>query len=281
MTRAWLLRRLVGDGRRHGAVWLALAVAFAVVTLAAAGARLVGRAPAGPAPAAARVIAYLDEGQEGAGAGAGARAEELRRVLERMPGVEAVRVVSARDGLELLRRELGARAGVLEGVGPDLLSPSLEIAARPAVAGALAIRLRRLAGVGAVDLVEAAEAPAAPADDGRAARLGVALAGTLGLLALVAALAVLRARLRVELALWLSFGLTRAASVRPALWLATSAGVVGAGAGALGASWAANAWLPAGALPARELALGAAAVVMLALAVSRVALRIPEAAGAR
>jgi hypothetical protein len=35
-----------------------------------------------------------------------------------------------------------------------------------------------------------------------------------------------------------------------------------------------------GALPAGELALGAAGVVVLALVASRVALRIPEAAGA-
>jgi hypothetical protein len=56
---------------------------------------------------------------------------------------------------------------------------------------------------------------------------------------------------------------------------------VGAGVGGLAASWAARAWLDVSALPAREVAAGAGGVVVLALAVSRVALRIPEAAGAR
>jgi len=273
MTRAWLLRRLVGDGRRHGLALLALALAFGVVAFAAAGARLVGRAAAPPAAPSARVIAYLDEGVDAA------RAAELERVLASLPGVEAVRAVSAREGLDELRGALGARATVLEGVGPDLLAPSLEVVARPAAASALAIRLGRLRGVADVDLVSAAPAPRAP-DARRPARLGVALAGALGLLAVVAALAVLRARLRVELSLWLAVGLTRAASVRPALWLAMAAGVAGVALGGVGASWAAGAWLGVGALPAREVALGAAGLVVLAFFASRVALRIPEAAGA-
>jgi hypothetical protein len=273
VTRAWLLRRLVGDGRRHGPAWITLALAFAVVAFAAAGARLVGRVAA-PAPAAARVIAYLDEGLDAKGAA------ELQRVLATLPGVEGVRAVSAREGLEELRGALGPRAGVLEGVGPDLLAPSLEVVARPEAASALAIRLGRLRGVSDVDLVSAPSPARAPGDARRPARLGVALAGALGLLALVASLALLRARLRVELALWLALGLTRAASVRPALWLATAAGATGAGLGILGASWAARAWLGGVALPARELGLGAAGVVALAFVASRVALRIPEATGA-
>jgi hypothetical protein len=202
-------------------------------------------------------------------------------VLERLPGVEAVRAVSGREGLELLRRELGARAAVLEGVGPDLLAPSLEIAARPETAAALAIRLRRTRGVADVDLVAAPDAPVAASEARRAARLGVALAGALGLLALAASLALLRARLRGELALWLTLGLTRAAGARPALWLAGAAGVAGAGLGAAGASWAARAWLDVAALRAPEIALGAGGILLFALAVSRIALRVPEAAGAR
>jgi hypothetical protein len=268
VTRAWLVRRLVGDVRRHAAAWLGLAAAFAVVAFAAAGARLVGRAsPASPAPPA-RVIAYLDEG---------VALGELERLVARVPGVDSVRAVSAPEGLDLLRRELGARAGVLEGLGADLLPASLEIVARPSVAEALAVRLRRVRGVSDVDLVSA---PPPPRPSPRPARLGVALAGALGLLALVAALAVLRARLRAELALWLTLGLTRAASARPALWLATVAGTLGAALGGFGASWVARAWLGAGVLPARELALGAAGVVALAAAASRIALGSPEVAGA-
>jgi hypothetical protein len=273
VTRAWLLRRLVGDGRRHGVAWLALAAAFAVVAFAAVGARLLGRASA-PAAPASRVVAYLDEGLDAAATA------ELERVLATLPGVEGVRVVSAREGLDELRGALGARAGVLEGVGPDLLAASLEVVARPAAAAALAIRLRRLRGITDVDLVTAPAPAGPPADARRPARLGVALAGALGLLALGAALALLRARMRVELALWLALGLTRAASARPALWLATVAGAGGGAVGGFGASWAARAWLDVGALPARELAVGAAGVVVLAAAASRVALRIGEAAGA-
>jgi hypothetical protein len=268
VTRAWLLRRLVSAGRRHYAVWLALIAAFAAVAFAAVGARLVWPAPL-PAAPAARVIAYLDDG-------AGAAA--LERALATLPGVESVRAVSARDDLALLRRELGARAGVLEGVGPDLLAPSLEIAARPAAAEAIAVRLRRLRGVADVDLVGGA-APLA-VDSRRPARLGVALASVLGLAALVAALALLRARLRGELGLLLALGLTRAAGARPALWLATGTAVVGGALGALAASWAARAWLGLGAVPGRELAVGATGLLLLALVASGVALRVSEAAGA-
>jgi hypothetical protein len=271
VTRAWLLRRLVGDGRRHGVAWLALAAAFAAVAFSAVGARLLWPAPP-PAAPAARVIAYLDDVAGAPGAA------ELERVLAAMPGVESVRAVSARDDLALLRRELGPRASVLEGVGAEMLSPSLEIAARPAAAEALAVRLRRLRGISDVDLVAA---PAARPEATRMpARLGMAAAGALGLLALVGALALLRARLRVELGLWLALGLTRAASARPALWLATAASAAGGALGGLGASWAARAWLGLPAVPARELALGAAGLFVLALAASRVALRVPEAAGA-
>ena len=275
MTRAWLLRRLVGDGRRHGVVWLALAVAFAVVGFSAAGARLLGRASATPAAPEARVIAYLADDLDARGAA------ELQRVLGTLPGVESVRAVSANEGLALLRRELGARAGVIEGVGADLLEPSLEIVARPSEAAALAFRLRRLRGVTDVDLVAAAPPVGPPGESPSRARLGLALAGALGLLALLAALALLRARVRVELSLWLTLGLPRAACARPVLWLATAAGLLGAALGGVAASWAARAWLGAAGLPPREVALGALGLLVVALVASRVALRIPEAAGAR
>ena len=277
MTRAWLLRRLVGDGRRHGVVWLALVAAFAVVGFSATGARLVGRGARAPLAPSARVIAYLADDLDAPGSA------ELERVLATLPGVLAVRPVSAREGLEALRRGLGARADVIAGVGPDLLAPSLEIVARPTEAAALAFRLRRLRGVTDVDFVPAAppNATSEPGESPSRARLGVGLVGALGLLALLAALALLRARLRGELALWLTLGLTRAASARPALWLATAAGLVGAALGGAGASWAARAWLGAGALPPREIALGAAGLLVVALVASRAALRIPEAAGAR
>jgi hypothetical protein len=272
VTRAWLLRRLAGDGRRHLTVWVGLALAFAVAGFAVAGASVLRPAPA--APAAGRVIAYLGDDVDGP------RAAELASVLAKMPGVEAVRVVSAAEELELLRAALGARAGVVEGVGPDLLSPSLEIAARQSEAAALAFRLRRVHGVADVDLVTD-PAPAAPLGAALAprARLAVTLAGVVGLLALVAALARLRSRLRVEHALLLTLGLPRAACVRPAFWLATASGALGAGLGVLAAAWSAPAWLGT-APPAREIALGLVGLLVVALGASRAALRIPEAAGA-
>jgi hypothetical protein len=278
MTRAWLLRRLAGDARRHVAVWLALAAAFAVVGFSAAAARLVGvgrRVPP-PAPPAARVIAYLEDDLSLSSAAS----VELQRVLATLPGVEAVRPISPRESLELLRRELGSRADVIAGVGVDLLPSSLEIVARASEAEALAFRMRRLRGVADADYVPApARVVAAPEPLSRL-RWGVALAGALGLLAVVAALSLLRARVRVELGLWLALGLPRAASARPAFWLASLAAVLGAAMGVVGAICASRAWLGAPPLPAREIAAGAAVLLLATVGASRLALRVPEVAGA-
>jgi cell division protein FtsX len=279
MTRAWLLRRLAGDARRHVAVWLAIGAAFAVVGFSAAGARLVGvgrRAPA-PPPPAARVIAYLEDDLSSMAS------IELQRVLTTLPGVEAVRPVSPRESLDLLRRELGARADVIAGVGSDLLPSSLEIVARPSEAEALAFRMRRLRGVADADFVPApprAVATSAAVDAGGRLRLGVALTGALGLLAAAAALLLLRARVRVELGLWLALGLPRAASARPVFWLASLAAVLGAALGVVGAICASRAWLGAPPLPASELAAGAAVLLLATLGASRLAVRVPEVAGA-
>jgi len=288
VTRAWLLRRLVGDTRRHGVAWLALAAAFALVGFVAAGARLAARATAtSPAPSEARVIAYLDDDLDTPAVA------ELRRVLGTLPGVEEVRGVSAREGLARLRAGLGARAAILEGVGADLLPPSLEIRARPAAtASALAFRLRRLPGVTDVDLVSDDRVAAAPPDatprDVRdplvgalRARAAIVCGGALALLALAGALRFLRARLRVELGLLFSLGLTRAASARPARWLATGAGLGGGALGLVAASLASRALLGGVALPAREALLGAGALAVVALLAPRLALRVPEASGAR
>jgi hypothetical protein len=287
VTRAWLLRRLVGDTRRHGVAWLALAAAFALVGFVAAGARLAGRVTAtSPAPSEARVIAYLDDDLDTPAVG------ELRRVLGTLPGVEEVRGVSAREGLARLRVGLGARAAILEGVGADLLPPSLEIRARPETASALAFRLRRLPGVTDVDLVSDDPVASVPSDatprDVREplaaalrARGASIFGGALALLALAGALRFLRARLRVELGLLFSLGLTRAASARPARWLATGAGLGGGALGLVAASFAARALPGGGALPAREALLGVGALAFVALLAPRLALRVPGASGAR
>jgi cell division protein FtsX len=283
VTRAWLLRRLVADARRHAGVWAALALAFALAGVCAAGARLASRPPAGLAARSAEppahVIAYLHDELPAA------EVAELVRALSALPEVEGVRTVSAGEGLERLRGELGARAAVLEGVGPDLLFPSLEIAARPAAASALAFRLRRLGGVAEADLVPA-PAPAARRPEGldsAPARVALAVAGLAALLALVAALAFLRARLRGELAVLLTFGFTRAACARPALALAAAAGALGAAAGVLGARAASRVWLGLS-LPPREAALGVAVFAVFAVLAVAAALGSPrplEAAHAR
>ncbi|HTA21165.1 MAG TPA: permease-like cell division protein FtsX [Polyangia bacterium] len=283
MTRAWLLRRLVGDARRHGAVWLAVAVAFALVGFFAAGARLAARAAAPRAVTPqAIVVAYLADDLDAPGVA------DLRRVLATLPDVVAVRGVTARDGLERLRAGLGTRGAVLEGVGPDLLSPSLEIAVRPAsTAAALAFRLRRLRGVVDVDVssqesetsvgLKEAGAPGALAG---AMRAPLALGGALGALALGGALWLLRARLGVELALLFSFGLPRAASARPARWLATAAALAGGALGLVAALLVART-LGGGPPPLREGLVGAGALVLVALVAPWLALRVPEAADAR
>lgn len=279
MTRAWLLRRLVGDARRHVGVWLALSAAFAAVGFCAAGARLATAASAGAAAsheAPAQLVAYLDDDL------AAEKLPALVGVLSHLPDVEGVRVVSAREGLDRLRTELGARAAVLEGVGPDLLFPSLEIAARPAVASALAFRLRRLGGIADVDLVPTPPSAARPTSLGLAstpARAALGVAGFTALLALLAALGLLRARFRGELAVLLTFGATRGSSARPAVTLAATAGALGAALGVLGARLASRAWLGA-TLPPREWAVGVALLVVVALVGALAMVRAPEAARA-
>jgi cell division protein FtsX len=280
VTRAWLLRRLVGDLRRHAGVWLALGAAFAAVGVCAAGTRLATVAPNAAAAALheapAQLVAYLDDQISPE------KLTELVGVLSRLPEVQAVRVVSAGEGLQRLRAELGARAAVLEGVGPDLLFPSLEIAARPAAASALAFRLRRLGGIADVDLVPAPPAAARPAALGLAsapARVALGVASFTALLALAGALALLRARFRGELAVLLTFGATRGSSARPAVTLGAMAGALGAALGVLGARLASSAWLGA-ALPPREWAIGVAALVLLALGAAVASVRAPEAARA-
>jgi hypothetical protein len=208
-------------------------------------------------------------------------------VLAKLPGVDRAVLVPPREGLERLRRELGERAALLDGVEPELLFSSIDIAARPAQASSLAFRLRRLRGIADVDLVPA-NGPAAPPPPSAfaPARAWLASAGPLiagGVLALVAllgALAFLRARLRPELGLLLMLGVTRSTGVRPTLTLATCVGGLGGAAGVVAASLATRAWLGASGLPARELAIGAAALVLLALAASAGAVSGREAARA-
>jgi hypothetical protein len=279
------LRRLVGDARRHAAVWIALAGAFALFGFCAGAARLALAdlaAARAPAPEeSARVVAYLkdDVGER--------ERTELLGILAKLPGVDRATLIPPREGLERLRLALGERAALLDGVEPDLLFSSIEIAARPASAAPLAFRLRRLRGIADVDLVTAGgAAPVSPRPAPSAlarARASLASVGPLlsgGVVALLASLAFLRARLRPELGLLLTLGVTRSTGARPTLVLATCMGGLGGAVGVLAASLASRAWLGASGLPARELALGAVALVLLALGAAAGAVSGREAARA-
>jgi cell division protein FtsX len=288
LTGPWLLRRLAGDARRHGGVWLGLGLAFALAAFCAAGARTTARAAraadvgAGSEPPA-HVVAYLDENLSPDAVA------DLRGVLARMPGVEDARVVSPRAALERLRGELGARAAVLEGIGPDLMFSSIEIAARPAIASALAFRLRRVAGVADVDLVSppASVARAVPLTfAGRELGRGLALVVAFVVVAFVVvvlggALARLRVRYRPELRVLGTLGLSRAAAARPAQAHAAGAGAVGAAVGLVAAVVLARVFMTAATPPARELAVGAFAFVLVAYVLAWGALRVRDVAAAR
>ncbi len=285
MTGPWLVRRLAGDARRHTGAWLGIALAFALAAFCAAGARVTTHAGKGEAAAAvepsALVITYLKDDLPPADVAA------LQRVLAGLPGVEAARLVSPREALERLRGELGARAAIVDGVGPELLFSSIEVTVRPAgAASALAFRLRRLAGVADVDLV----APPAGAATTLPARFGVAVlavavgGGVLGLavvLLIGGAFVRLRGRYRGELRVLAALGLSRPASARPAVVLATGAGALGVAAGLLAAFFAARVLWGGPSLPAREWGGGAAALILTAYVLSAGVLRVRDVVEAR
>jgi cell division protein FtsX len=276
VTGAWTLRRVASDLRRHAGLWLGLAAAFSVAAFGAAGLRAATRAPRA-APAVeppAHVVAYLadDLGPEAV--------ERLRQVLATLPDVEAARLVPPREALDRLRGELGPRASVVDGVGPDLMFTSIEVAARPASAPALAFRLRRVAGVADVDLVSP---PAAPVLARWPSRSALAAAVAFLLLAVVvvsSSLARLRGRLRPELRVLETLGIARAVGARPALALATGASALGVGLG-LAAAFVGIRLVAGHALPGREWAVGAAALLVVAHALARGALRLGRLADAR
>jgi hypothetical protein len=293
VTGPWLLRRMVRDAGRHRVVWLALAGAFAVAGFCAAGLRLTvlsaSASAQAPALPAARIIAYVNDDLDTTAV------MELRQLLIKLPGVEGARLVTAREVIDRLRQELGHKASVLDGIDEDLLFPSLEIAVRPASAAALAFRLRRLRGVADVDLVDEgvdsgvdagvqmADQPAATASTHAhaRARVSVAMAVMAACLALWAAIALLRGRVRCEMGVFLSLGLTRGDSLRPLVLLSVGAAALGALAGILAAVGGWRAWIGEGGLPARDWAVGLAALVGVALVLSLAALRAPDAVDAR
>jgi cell division transport system permease protein len=94
----------------------------------------------------AQIVAYLAEGPS---------MEEVNHLSEsisRLAGVSAVKYVSREDALQRFRRDLGAQAGVLDGLTTNPLPASLEIQLRDRAADtervrALADRVRTMTGV--------------------------------------------------------------------------------------------------------------------------------------
>jgi cell division transport system permease protein len=86
------------------------------------------------------------------------RTQQLAGALEKLPGVERVRTVDSREAYARLRRSLGARAALLDGVEESFLPASIEVALKPGVADVIRAhpafeRLRHAAGVEDVDLM--------------------------------------------------------------------------------------------------------------------------------
>jgi cell division transport system permease protein len=101
-----------------------------------------------------QLTVYLEDGT------APARANKIAAALARLPGVTGVRMVDGHQAWERLRRSLGARADLLDGVEEGFLPASIEVSLKPGVAEVLRAhpafeRLKRTAGVEDVELMGA------------------------------------------------------------------------------------------------------------------------------
>lgn len=140
--------------RHHPVGASALALVIALVLFTGGGIRLAGENFSRLAASwsrGAQVIVYLDDGV------APARLRQIADSLAQLGGVEAVRTIDAKEAHARLRRSLGDRARLLEGVEETMLPTSLEIAFRQgqtaAELGPVAERIRRVAGVEDVELL--------------------------------------------------------------------------------------------------------------------------------
>ncbi|HEY7955900.1 MAG: cell division protein FtsX [Polyangia bacterium] len=98
-----------------------------------------------------QMTVYLDDGI------APERAQAIAGALEKLPGVESVRSVDSLTAYARLKRSLGARGDLLDGVDESFLPASLEVALKPGVAEVIRAhpafeRLRRAPGVEDVEL---------------------------------------------------------------------------------------------------------------------------------
>ncbi len=99
-----------------------------------------------------QMTVYLEDGVTPA------RAQKVAAALARLPGVVGVRTVDAHEAWTRLRRSLGARADLLDGVEEGFLPASIEVSLKPGVAEVLRAhpafeKLRHTAGVEDVELM--------------------------------------------------------------------------------------------------------------------------------
>lgn len=98
------------------------------------------------------VIVYLEDGA------APPRVKKIADAVSRLPGVASVGIVDGKEAYARLRRSLGDRGALLEGVEESLLPTSLEVTLRDGLLGAQKLapefeRLRKAPGVEEVELM--------------------------------------------------------------------------------------------------------------------------------
>jgi cell division transport system permease protein len=99
-----------------------------------------------------QMTVYLEDGVTPA------RAQKVATALGKLPGVIGVRTVDAHEAWGRLKRSLGARADLLDGVEEGFLPASIEVSLKPGVAEVLRAhpafeRIRHTAGVEDVELM--------------------------------------------------------------------------------------------------------------------------------
>src|SRR5205823_1245249 len=96
------------------------------------------------------VIVYLEDGV------APARVRKIAEAVGKLPGVTGVRAIDGKEAYDRLRRSLGDRGALLDGIEETLLPASLEVSLKDGIAGAkrLEPELARLARAPGVDEVE-------------------------------------------------------------------------------------------------------------------------------
>ena len=227
----WGLRLTLQGLRRHRAGFWVSAAGFACATAALTACLFLARAPSAAAAAtgSAQLVAFLNDELP-----AGER-DALASVLQKLPGVAGVRVLTSDEALGRMRAELGPRAALLDGVEEGFLPTTLEIALRPGPQGGaradeLAWRLRRMAGISDVDVLRNEADHRLVTEQETSRRLRAALVAATALLALAAlALVGAAARRRRPDALVLEgLGFTAWAVNGPAFAAGAAAGAGGA-----------------------------------------------------